>query len=71
MPENFEIAYPWVFVLILLPFLIYGALPPIKNRSSALKFPYFLRASEVTNQKNIRYTVLIITWVHYYLGGIS
>lgn len=51
MPENFEIAYPWVFVLILVPLLIYWVLPPIKNRSSALKFPYFLRASNITNQK--------------------
>ena len=51
MPENFQIAYPWVLVLLLLPILIYWLLPPIKNRSSALKFPYFKNASKVTNQK--------------------
>lgn len=51
MPENFQIAYPWVLVLLLLPMLIYWLLPPIKNRSSALKFPYFKNASKVTNQK--------------------
>jgi len=51
MPENFQIAYPLVAFLLLLPPLIYWLLPPIKNRSSALKFPYFLRASKVTNQK--------------------
>jgi Ca-activated chloride channel family protein len=51
MPENFQIAYPWVLVLLLLPILIYWLLPPIKNRSSALKFPYFKSASKVTNQK--------------------
>ncbi|MDX1279042.1 VWA domain-containing protein [Oceanihabitans sediminis] len=51
MPENFQFAYPLVALLIPLPFLIYWLLPPIKNRSSALKFPYFSRAVDVTNQK--------------------
>lgn len=51
MPENFQFAYPLVALLIPLPFLIYWLLPPIKNRSSALKFPYFSRVAEVTNSK--------------------
>ncbi|MFL0354296.1 VWA domain-containing protein [Xanthomarina sp. GH4-25] len=51
MPENFHFAYPLVALLIPLPLLIYWLFPPIKNRSSALKFPYFSRVAEVTNQK--------------------
>jgi Ca-activated chloride channel family protein len=51
MPENFQFAYPFVAFLLPLPLLIYWLLPPIKNRSSALKFPYFKRAAEVSNQK--------------------
>jgi Ca-activated chloride channel family protein len=51
MPENFHFAYPLVALLIPLPLLIYWLFPPIKNKSSALKFPYFNRVAEVTKQK--------------------
>ncbi|MGY0393382.1 vWA domain-containing protein [Bizionia sp. KMM 8389] len=51
MPENFHFAYPLVALLIPLPLLIYWLLPPLKNKSTALKFPYFSRVATVTNQK--------------------
>lgn len=51
MPENFQFAYPFVALLAPLPILIYWILPSIKNRSSALLFTYFDRATDVTNQK--------------------
>jgi len=51
MPENFQFAYPLAVLLLPLPFLVYWLLPSIKNRSSALKFPYFERATKITKQK--------------------
>ena len=51
MPENFQFAYPYIAFLAPLPFLVYWLLPAIKNRSSALIYPYFNRASKVSKQK--------------------
>ncbi|CDF78393.1 von Willebrand factor type A-like protein [Formosa agariphila KMM 3901] len=51
MPDNFHFEYPWVIFLLPLPLLVYWLLPAIKNRSSALRFPYFNRAAEVSDQK--------------------
>ena len=51
MPDNFHIAYPWVALLAPLPLLVFWLLPPIKNRSTALLYPYFQRTAEVAGQK--------------------
>ncbi len=51
MPENFQFAYPYVALLAPLPFLVYWLLPAIKNRSSALIYPYFERTAIVSKQK--------------------
>lgn len=51
MPDNFHFAYPLVIFLLPLPLIVYWLLPPIKNRSSALRFPYFNRATLVSDQK--------------------
>ncbi|WP_298534134.1 VWA domain-containing protein [uncultured Algibacter sp.] len=51
MPENFQFAYPYVAFLAVLPILIYWILPAIKNRSTALIYPYFDASSKTANQK--------------------
>ncbi len=51
MPENFQFAYPYVAFLAVLPFIIYWLLPAIKNRSTALLYPYFDRTAIVSKQK--------------------
>jgi len=51
MPDNFQFAYPFVALLAPLPIFIYGLLPAIKSRSSALIFPYFKSATKVSKQK--------------------
>ncbi len=51
MPDNFQFAYPFVALLAPLPILIYWLLPAIRNRSSALIFPYFNSATKVSKQK--------------------
>ena len=51
MPDNFQFAYPYVAILALAPFLIYWLLPAIKNRSTALIYPYFKSSAHTANQK--------------------
>jgi len=51
MPENFQFAYPYIVFLAPLPILIYWLLPAIRNRSSALIYPYFEQTSKVSKQK--------------------
>ncbi|WP_034062475.1 vWA domain-containing protein [Lacinutrix jangbogonensis] len=51
MPENFHIAYVYVALLVPLPIFIYWLLPAIKNRTSALVYPYFQRTAEVSKNK--------------------
>jgi len=51
MPDNFQFAYPLVALLAPLPIFIYWLLPAIKNRSSALIFPYFNSATKISKQK--------------------
>ncbi|WP_067151209.1 VWA domain-containing protein [Pseudotamlana agarivorans] len=51
MPDNFHFAYPYMAVLAILPFLVYWLLPSIKNRSTALIYPYFKSSANVSKQK--------------------
>ncbi|MCM5664112.1 VWA domain-containing protein [Galbibacter mesophilus] len=51
MPDNFEIAYPWVFFLIPLPFLVYFLWPALRIKSASLFYPVFNNAVEYTRQK--------------------
>jgi len=51
MPENFQFAYPYMAFLAALPFLVYWLLPAIKNRSTALIYPYFDTTATVLKQK--------------------
>lgn len=51
MPENFEIAFPWVFWLLPLPFLVYLILPSVRMKSASLIFPAFKKAEKYSGQK--------------------
>jgi len=51
IPENFEIAFLWVFWLLPLPFLIYWLLPPLRLKSASLSVPNFKKVQEYTGEK--------------------
>ncbi len=51
MPENFEIAYPWIFILILLPLFVYWLAPPFRIKSASLQVPNLDRAASITGIK--------------------
>jgi Ca-activated chloride channel family protein len=51
MPDNFQFAYPYVAFLAIVPFIIYWLLPAIKNRSTALIYPYFNASAKSAKQK--------------------
>ena len=51
MPDNFQFAYPFVALFALFPLFIYWLLPAIKNRNSALIFPYFDSVTKISKQK--------------------
>lgn len=74
MPANFEIAYPWVFLLIPLPLLVYWFLPALKMRSASLTLPTFQKAIDYTGEKPkkaalirrrgwFRWLILLISWL--------
>lgn len=71
MPENFELAYTWVFFLAPLPLLVYWLLPAIKHRSSALLYSNFNRSIKISNQKPKKASFVkkrnVITWIVMYL----
>ena len=51
MPENFEIAYLWVFLLIPLPLLIYWLFPPLRIKSASLQVPNLDKTASITGLK--------------------
>lgn len=51
MPENFEIAYQFIFWLSPLPFLLYWILPAIRLKSASLLLPDFDKAQKYTGEK--------------------
>jgi Ca-activated chloride channel family protein len=48
MPDNFEIAYIWMFLLLPLPLLMYWLLPPFRIRSASLQIPNLEKTEAVT-----------------------
>ena len=66
MPENFEIAYPWVFWSLPLPLLIHWIFPAVRMKSASLFFPLFTKAQEYTGQKARRSALIkrrnILVW---------
>lgn len=67
MPENFEIAYLWVFWLLPLPLLVYLILPPLRFKSASLNFPNFKKALVYTGRKPVASALVrkrnIFTWI--------
>ncbi|MCH4821752.1 VWA domain-containing protein [Gramella lutea] len=51
MPENFEIAYPWVFVLLPIPLLVYWLFPAIRIKSSTLLLSNYQKAISYSGEK--------------------
>lgn len=51
LPANFEIAYPWVFLLLPLPLLVYWLLPPLRIRSASIILPTYQRVLTHTGQQ--------------------
>jgi len=71
---QFEIAYKWVFLLAVLPVVIYAILPVLRKKRSGLIAPFFWRAISVSEQKPKRrawvsrknplsWLILILCWL--------
>ena len=74
IPDNFEIAYPWIFWLIPLPILVYWLLPPLRMKSASLRIPNLNKAEEYTGEKRrdsamvkqrnwMSYVALSLIWI--------
>ncbi|MHA7099058.1 VWA domain-containing protein [Roseivirga pacifica] len=67
MPDNFEIAYLWVFWLLPLPLLIFWLVPPLRLRSESLGMPGFDKMANYTNEKPRRAALVrrrnFLNWV--------
>jgi len=67
MPENFEIAYWWVYWLLPLPLVIYFLLPPFRMRSTSLRLPNFRKTEDYTGERPRRSALVqkrnIMQWV--------
>src|SRR5215470_318145 len=46
----FEFAWPWMFALLPLPFLVWWLLPPYRARQASVQVPFFDRLAEATGQ---------------------
>ncbi|BDD01162.1 VWA domain-containing protein [Persicobacter psychrovividus] len=51
MPENFEFAFPWIFILLPLPLLVYWFTPAFRTKSAAIKYPIFEHALQYTGER--------------------
>jgi len=69
-----EFAYPWAFVLIILPAIVYFFAPEYKEQKASIQVPYFQRLLDVTgkapsegavllNRRLIQRILLVIGWV--------
>lgn len=67
LPDNFDLAYPWMLWFIPLPFILYFILPPLRMRSEALYFPGFKKAVEYTSDKPRKSALVrtrnIVSWL--------
>ena len=74
MPEHFEIAHRWIFLLLPLPLLVYWLMPPLRIRSASLLVPSLQKTEDLTGQqsknaaeisKKSPWTVLVLSllWV--------
>lgn len=51
MPENFEIGFPWILWLLPLPLMVFWLLPPLRLKSTSLRFPAFAKIEAYTGEK--------------------
>ncbi|MBU2870911.1 VWA domain-containing protein [Colwellia sp. E2M01] len=69
-----EFAYPWAFVLLVLPFLVTWLAPAYKERKPSVKVPYFANLVDITGEKpqtgavllnrnNLQRLIVFISWV--------
>ncbi|WNC73860.1 VWA domain-containing protein [Thalassotalea psychrophila] len=69
-----EFAYPWAFVLLALPFIVYLVAPAYKEQRDSLQVPYFKRLVEVSGEqpragavllkrRTIQKVLLVIGWI--------
>jgi Ca-activated chloride channel family protein len=67
MPENFEIAYMWIFWLLPLPLIIYFVLPALRLKSASLSLPDFNKAEKYTGEKPRRAALIrkrnVLQWL--------
>ena len=81
MPENFEIAYQFVFWLFPLPFILYWVLPALRLKSASLLLPDFDKAQKYTGEKARKsaevkrrnffsWMLLILIWI-FLLAALS
>ncbi|MEP0712500.1 MAG: VWA domain-containing protein [Algoriphagus sp.] len=74
MPANFEIAYPWAFILLPLPFLVYWLMPALRIRSASLRLPTYEKALGYTGEKPRKSAFVrrrgLFTWIVLYLVWI-
>ena len=61
----FEFAWPWMFLLLPLPALVWWLIPTHKNTRSAIRLPnlYGLSSEQQTLEPVAFLTVLAIAWV--------
>jgi len=67
----FQFSWPWVFVLLPLPLLVYFFLKPVKKQDTALKVPFFQRANTLYQHQSrsssanniLKLTLLSLCWV--------
>jgi Ca-activated chloride channel family protein len=55
----FEFAWPWAFLLLPLPILVWWWLPPYRARQASVQVPFFNRVAEATGQTPQRGAVVI------------
>ena len=71
MPENFEIAYPWLVWLVPLPLIFYWIMPPLRLKSTSLRIPNFNKIEEYTGEKPRKAALIkrrgILEWVLLWL----
>jgi len=55
----FEFAWPWMFVLLPLPILVWWLLPPFRARQASVQVPFFERLASATGQTPQRGAVVL------------
>jgi len=68
MPDNFEIAYLWVFLLLPLPLLVYWLVPPFRIKSANLLVPSLKKTEEITGLKSRKSALISSRRIGVWIG---